>query len=99
MDIKDLFLYAIGVAQMGADQSFGVWHDAQRIEDAITKKNEFLLMVRLIRAHWDEDRFRKVIAACECLKPGKARLVERVGAATGGNLKTLLKEMITYASS
>jgi hypothetical protein len=87
---------------MGVDQTshgFGVWRDAQRIEEAILKKNELVLTIRLIRAHWDEERFRKIIAACERLKPGKGKLVERVGAATGGNLKTLLKEMIAHASS
>lgn len=93
----DLLLYAVGGAT-GNDQDYGVWRDAQRIEDAIARKNELLLTIRIIRAHWDSERFTKVIAACNALRPGKATLVERVGAATSGNLKTLLKEVISYAS-
>lgn len=97
LEAGDLLLYAIGSAESRGTYGFGVWRDAQRIEDAISKKNELLLTVRLIRAHWDTERFRTVIAACNALKPGKASLEERVGSATSGNLKTLLKEMIVRA--
>jgi len=95
-------LYAIGAADTGDVESsypFGVWRDARRIEDAIQKKNETLLTFRIIRAHWDEERFRKILAACERLRPGKGSVMERAGASTSGNLKTVIREVISYASS
>lgn len=99
-EAADVLAYAVHAAEVESYMGrydLGVWRDAQGLEDAITNKKDFLLTYRLIRAHWDAQRFRDVVAAFGDIKANKITLVNRIKGATSGNLEILLKEIVKVA--
>ena len=96
--LKEVLVYALLTAEHGADGEFeGVVRDARRIEADV--QEEYLLTVRLIRAHWNPDRFRALLAEWAKLKPESGSPLQRVKKHTRLNLKTLLVTMIAKVHS
>lgn len=96
--LKDVLVYALLTAEHGTETSMeGVVRDARRIEGDL--QDDYLLTVRLVRAHWDSDRFRAVLAEWAKVKPESGSPVKRVTKHTRLNLETLLVKMIEKVES
>jgi annexin A7/11 len=90
-ELRDVLLYAIeGSSNRGG--GFGIWRDVERIEDALATKNDFLLLMRLVRAHWDQPRFAAIVKAYATYS--KKPLMDRVEAATMNDFCHVLKEIV-----
>ncbi|KAG8785789.1 hypothetical protein FRC15_009224 [Serendipita sp. 397] len=96
---QKVLLYAVLSVEEDGE---GLNRDARRINAAIEERNELLLTIRLVRAHWYLARFQRVIVASDFLRPGKGSLLIRVSSLTAGwhnrNLRKLLKGIIKVSA-
>ncbi|CAG7846457.1 SubName: Full=Uncharacterized protein {ECO:0000313/EMBL:CCA66921.1} [Serendipita indica DSM 11827] len=94
--LKDVLVYVLHTAEhetrLGME---GVVRDARRIEADL--QDDYLLTVRLVRAHWNPDRFRAVLAEWAKVRPESGSPVKRIKKHTRLHLETLLVKMIEKA--
>lgn len=96
--LKDVLGYALLTAEHETEGTMeGVIRDARRIEADL--QDDYLLTVRLVRAHWNSARFRALLAEWAKLKPESGNPIKRVKKHTRLNLETLLVRMIEKAES
>ncbi|KAK4700973.1 hypothetical protein P7C70_g5266, partial [Phenoliferia sp. Uapishka_3] len=93
--LRSIFLHAVKSAKHDLD---GAWRDAKLIMKSMvgmgTKNDE--LSWRLVRAHWDRPRFRRIQAAFK--KKYLETLVEKVHSETSGHLRHLFEGVISSAA-
>jgi hypothetical protein len=87
----------------GGRLDYGILRDAERLNDAIHAKNHLLITIRIVRAQWDPQRFRQIIAVVDGLrhKDGttRHRVLETVGPVFSRPLHKLLEQILDTVSS
>lgn len=62
----------------GGRYSYGLYRDAEKIHEAIMAKNHLLITTRLIRAHWNKERFQQIISIVDGLRTKDGNTRRRV---------------------
>lgn len=109
-DAARILKYAItGANTQDGKYALGIWRDALKIDESLSKKEWLNLTVYLVRLHWDCERFQRIIAAVNGIRQGNdGTLLERIKGArkslmnpagANGDLIILWREIVQFASS
>ncbi|CAG7846458.1 SubName: Full=Uncharacterized protein {ECO:0000313/EMBL:CCA66920.1} [Serendipita indica DSM 11827] len=94
--LKEVLIHALLTAEHETKGAMeGVVRDVRRIETGL--HDDYLLTVRLVRAHWNQDRFRVLLAEWTKVRPESGHPVERVRKHTRCALEALLVRVIQEA--